>query len=63
MEVVNRWRASNFERAEVEAVLAHGGEVLDDTRLPNAVFARDCEGQLVELLAGDGFARRLHTRS
>jgi catechol 2,3-dioxygenase-like lactoylglutathione lyase family enzyme len=49
--------------ATCAAVLAHGGEVLDDTRLPNAVFARDCEGQLVELLAGDGFARRLHTRS
>jgi ketosteroid isomerase-like protein len=26
MEVVNRWRASNFERAEVEAVLAENVE-------------------------------------
>ncbi|MGZ6956412.1 MAG: VOC family protein [Acidimicrobiia bacterium] len=42
------------------AVVAHGGEVLEQTRLPNAMFVRDCEGQLVELLAGDGFARRLH---
>jgi catechol 2,3-dioxygenase-like lactoylglutathione lyase family enzyme len=46
--------------ATCAAVLAHGGEVLGETRLPNAVFVRDCEGQLVELLAGDGFARRLH---
>ena len=42
------------------AVVAHGGEVLGDSRLPTAVFVRDCEGQLVELLAGDAFARRLH---
>jgi catechol 2,3-dioxygenase-like lactoylglutathione lyase family enzyme len=48
--------------ASCAAVLAHGGEVLTGTRLPNAVFVRDCEGQLVELLAGDGFARRLHDR-
>jgi len=41
-------------------VEAHGGEVLHDSRLPTAVFVRDCEGQLVELLAGSGFARRLH---
>ena len=41
-------------------VVAHGGEVLTDSRLPSAVFVRDCEGQLVELLAGDAFARRLH---
>jgi catechol 2,3-dioxygenase-like lactoylglutathione lyase family enzyme len=41
-------------------VTAHGGTVLEESRLPNAVFVRDCEGQLVELLAGDGFARRLH---
>jgi catechol 2,3-dioxygenase-like lactoylglutathione lyase family enzyme len=41
-------------------VAAHGGTVLEESRLPNAVFVRDCEGQLVELLAGDGFARRLH---
>jgi lactoylglutathione lyase len=49
--------------ATCAAVIAHGGEVLDETRLPNAVFVRDCEGQLVELLAGDGFARRLHASS
>lgn len=42
------------------AVLRHGGEVLVESRLPNAMFVRDCEGQLVEILAGDGFARRLH---
>lgn len=42
------------------AVVEHGGEVLTESRLPNAVFARDCEGQLIELLAGEGFARRLH---
>jgi catechol 2,3-dioxygenase-like lactoylglutathione lyase family enzyme len=49
--------------ATCTAVIAHGGEVLDETRLANAVFVRDCEGQLVELLAGDGFARRLHSTS
>ena len=42
------------------AVVAHGGTVLDETRLPNAVFVTDPEGQLLELLAGDTFARRLH---
>ena len=41
-------------------VQRHGGELLGESRLPNAMFVRDCEGQLVELLAGDGFARRLH---
>ncbi len=46
--------------ATCAAVVAHGGEVLDESRLPTAVFVRDCEGQLVELLAGDAFARRLH---
>lgn len=46
--------------ATCAAVVEHGGEVLADTRLPSAVFVRDCEGQLIELLAGDTFARRLH---
>ncbi len=46
--------------ATCAAVVEHGGEVLTESRLPTAVFVRDCEGQLVELLAGDGFARRLH---
>jgi catechol 2,3-dioxygenase-like lactoylglutathione lyase family enzyme len=32
------------------AVVEHGGHVLDDTRLPNAVFVRDPDGQLIELL-------------
>ena len=47
--------------ATAAAVETHGGEVLTESRLPNAMFVRDCEGQLVELLAGDGFARRLHS--
>jgi catechol 2,3-dioxygenase-like lactoylglutathione lyase family enzyme len=46
--------------ATCAAVLDHSGEVLTETRLPNAVFVRDCEGQLVELLDGERFARRLH---
>lgn len=46
--------------ATCAAVVEHGGDVLAESRLPTAVFVRDCEGQLVELLAGDGFARRLH---
>lgn len=46
--------------AACAAVIAHGGEVLEESRLPNAVFVRDCEGQLVEMLAGATFARRLH---
>jgi lactoylglutathione lyase len=43
------------------AVLAHGGEVLTASRLPSAVFVTDPDGQMIELLAGDQFARRLHT--
>ncbi len=46
--------------ATCAAVIEHGGEVLTESRLPTAVFVRDCEGQLIELLAGDTFARRLH---
>jgi predicted enzyme related to lactoylglutathione lyase len=42
------------------AVLAHGGEVLTSSRLPSAVFVTDPDGQMIELLAGDQFARRLH---
>ena len=34
------------------AVEAHGGEVLADTNLGTAVFVRDPDGQLVELLTG-----------
>lgn len=34
------------------AVRAHGGEVLDDTNVGVAVFARDPDGQLLELLIG-----------
>jgi catechol 2,3-dioxygenase-like lactoylglutathione lyase family enzyme len=34
------------------AVEAHGGEVLTDTNLGMAVFVRDPDGQLVELLTG-----------
>lgn len=32
------------------AVLAHGGTVLEETRLDSAVFVRDPDGQLLELL-------------
>ncbi len=46
--------------ATAAAVVEHGGELLPDTRLPNAMFVRDCEGQLVELLVGTAFAHRLH---
>ena len=42
------------------AVLAHGGTVLTETRLPTAVFVTDPDGQVVELLAGTRFADRLH---
>ena len=42
------------------AVLAHGGTVLAESRLPTAVFVTDPDGQVVELLAGDQFADRLH---
>ena len=33
-------------------VRAHGGEVLEDTDVGVAVFARDPDGQLLELLTG-----------
>lgn len=46
--------------ATCAAVEAHGGTVLTESRLPNAVFVRDPEGQLVELLAGHDFADHLH---
>lgn len=46
--------------ATCAAVLAHGGSVLTESRLPNAVFVTDPEGQVVELLAGTQFAERLH---
>ena len=34
------------------AVEAHGGEVLVDTNLGMAVFVKDPDGQLIELLTG-----------
>jgi catechol 2,3-dioxygenase-like lactoylglutathione lyase family enzyme len=34
-----------------ELVVAHGGQVLEDTRLATAVLVRDPDGQLLELLA------------
>jgi lactoylglutathione lyase len=46
--------------ATCAAVVEHGGTVLAESRLPNAVFVRDPDGQLVELLAGTSFAERLH---
>lgn len=46
--------------ATCAAVEAYGGTVLAESRLPNAVFVRDPEGQLVELLAGHDFADHLH---
>ena len=42
------------------AVLEHGGGVLTESRLPTAVFVTDPDGQVIELLAGDQFAQRLH---
>jgi catechol 2,3-dioxygenase-like lactoylglutathione lyase family enzyme len=46
--------------AACDAVVAHGGAVLTESRLPTAVFVTDPDGQMIELLAGDGFAQRLH---
>lgn len=46
--------------AACAAVLAHGGTVLEDSRLPTAVFVTDPDGQVIELLAGEQFAQRLH---
>jgi catechol 2,3-dioxygenase-like lactoylglutathione lyase family enzyme len=46
--------------ATCAAVVAHGGTVLAESRLPTAVFVRDPEGQLVELLSGHAFADHLH---
>ena len=36
----------------IAAISAHGGEVLDDTNVGVAVFAKDPDGQLLELLTG-----------
>jgi lactoylglutathione lyase len=36
--------------ATCRAVKAHGGDVLDDTNIGAAVFVRDPDGQLIELL-------------
>jgi lactoylglutathione lyase len=46
--------------AACAAVIEHGGTVLTESRLPNAVFVTDPDGQMVELLAGTSFAERLH---
>jgi lactoylglutathione lyase len=46
--------------AACAAVVEHGGTVFEESRLPNAVFVADPDGQMLELLAGDTFARRLH---
>lgn len=37
----------------------YGGTVLEESRLPMAVFVADPEGQVLELLTGHGFADRL----
>ena len=42
------------------AVVAHGGTVLEESRLPTAIFVKDPDGQMIELLAGTQFANRLH---
>ena len=41
-------------------MVEHGGTVFEESRLPNAVFVADPDGQMLELLAGDTFAKRLH---
>jgi len=46
--------------ATCAAVLAAGGTVLEESRLPTAVFVTDPDGQVIELLAGTAFAGRLH---
>jgi catechol 2,3-dioxygenase-like lactoylglutathione lyase family enzyme len=46
--------------ASCEAVVAHGGTVFPESRLPTAVFIADPDGQVIELLAGTKFADRLH---
>jgi catechol 2,3-dioxygenase-like lactoylglutathione lyase family enzyme len=38
-------------RATCQLVVAHGGQVLEDTELSTAVLVRDPDGQLLELLA------------
>lgn len=43
------------------AVVAHGGSVFSESRLPTAVFVADPDGQVIELLAGMQFADRLHS--
>jgi lactoylglutathione lyase len=46
--------------AACAAVVANGGTVWAESRLPTAVFVTDPDGQMIELLAGDQFAKRLH---
>ena len=38
--------------AAITTVVDHGGEVLEDTNVGVAVFVRDPDGQLIELLTG-----------
>jgi lactoylglutathione lyase len=49
--------------AACAAVVAHGGTVLEETRLPTAIFVTDPDGQVIELLDGSRFADRLHGES
>ncbi len=46
--------------AACAVVVAHGGAVLEETRLDTAIFVTDPDGQVIELLAGTRFADRLH---
>ena len=46
--------------ASCALVVQHGGTVLEESRLPQAIFVADPDGQVVELLAGHRFADRLH---
>ena len=47
----------SFQVAELEpmvdAVRAHGGRVLEETRVPRALFVLDPDGTRIELIAGD----------
>ena len=47
-------------RRDVRGGARARGTVLTESRLPTAVFVADPDGQMVELLAGDQFAQRLH---
>lgn len=47
--------------ATADRVRDHGGQVVDETRIPGAFFIRDPDGQLVELLPM-AYRRRLDAR-